>query len=74
MNRSDSVSPGKEDLREEGMSSLLQSILTHLGQNSAHKREPEKSKHTNVHMFKPTEETFTSKLQTKKLVATTQIC
>lgn len=33
MNCSDSVSPDEEDLGEEGMSSLLKSILTHLGQD-----------------------------------------
>lgn len=71
MKHSDSVPPHEEDLRE---SSLLQSIPTHLGRGSAHKRKPGKSKHSDVHMFKPTEETFTSKLQTQNLVATTQMC
>lgn len=75
MNCSDSVSPDEEDLGEEGMSSLLKSILTHLGQGSAHSRKPEKSKHSDVHTFKPREQTYTSKLhQTQNLVATTQIC
>lgn len=74
MNCSDSVSPDEEALREEGMSSLLKSILTHLGQGSAHSQKPEKAKPSDVHMFKPTEQTYTSKLhQTQNLIVTTQI-
>lgn len=48
MNCSDTVSPDEEDLRQEGMSSLLKSILTHLGRGSAHSQKPEKSKHVHI--------------------------
>lgn len=54
MNCSDSVSPLEEALREEGMSSPLKSILTDLGQGSAHSQKPEKAKPSDVYMFKPT--------------------
>lgn len=52
MNCSDSVSPDEEDLRDEGMSFLSRSILTHLGQGSAGAQTGGKSKHGDTRMFK----------------------
>lgn len=75
MNCSDSVSPDEEDLREEGMSLLPRSILTHLGRGAAGAQTRGKSKHGDKRMFKPTEQTNISKFnQTQNLLATTHIC
>lgn len=72
MNCSDSVSPDEEDLRDEGMSFLPRSILTHLGQGAAGAQTRGKSKQGDTCMFKAAEQTNISKFhQTQNLLATT---